>query len=147
VKVVSPEGMEFVGGKTIAVGGGATGAEECELVVGKNDKDVPYAAYLVQLDELELKHLMMDSRLWVIQWGLPIHPHSFDVAFVSPDAPDGEVTKGLQALGALLADAWTHHGNGDPEGQLRKILIQIGAQADQAEAAAAVSGKHIGLGG
>lgn len=130
-----PDSMTIKGAVKKEIKGGSDNVADVEAMVGINEASgVPFFAMLIGLEPIDLRHLHLDPHFWLIQWGAPLHPHAFDLAFESPVCDAGDpVTKGLQEIGERLAEAWHIHGSldhGNPAGQgiaLRARLSEIEA--------------------
>jgi hypothetical protein len=133
-----PSRMSIQGAKKKTIKGGNTGASDVEAYVGVNDftndkgekiGELPFFAMLIEVDEIDMRHLHLDNHFWMIQYGPRLHPFAFDPAFISPVLEGMDpVIKGLQEIGDLLAKAF--HEAGQPEvndSALRARLSEIEA--------------------
>lgn len=136
-----PDAMTIEGAEKRTIKGGDTGAEDVEALVGvmqfgqdteNPSAEMPFFALLIKVEPIDLRHLHLDPHFWLIQQGAPLHPHAFDLAFVSPEAsPDDPITKGLQAIGERLAAAWEEHGDTNNPIALAARLSEMEALARQ----------------
>lgn len=130
-----PDGMGIKGAeKHVIKGDPDNNVEDVEALVG-TDAGLPYFAMLIECDELDLRHLHLDSRYWHFQYGAPLHPFRMEPAFVSPVAAGGDpIAEELRAAGKLLGAAWFAHANRNQEAlhQALGMLVEKIANAESA---------------
>lgn len=125
-----PDGMGIGGGKVVTVKGhpeqNILDVQACTGTVGEGENEARFWAMLCEIDAMAMRHLHLDPRFWLIQWGPRLRPFRLEPAFTSPLSPIGDpVAEELRALGKLLAAGWFAHANGDPVGLEEALKVMI----------------------